>query len=102
MELVESVDMEDIVITSTDKLKADKIFCSNLIDTFLIDNRDFPLAFTPEISLGLMQKFAPIKALCEVGDIKIVKALMSGVVTDSVFTQERKEKYLQMINNYLI
>lgn len=86
---------------SFDKLKADKEFCSNLIDLFLVDNRDFPIAFTPKISMQMMQKFAPIKSLGEVGDIKSVRAILMSTTIDSVFTQERKDKYVLMCNQFL-
>lgn len=82
-------------------LQLDKDFGNILLDEFLKDNRILPVAFTPSISLQLLQTFAPIKALAEVGDIKNVKAILSTIPTDNIYTQERKDKYIQMCNNHL-
>jgi len=101
MELVESIYVEDEPITSEIELANDKLFGIKLLDTFLTDNRDLAVAFTPEISLGLLQKFAPIKALAEVGDIKTTKAMLMLTTIDPIFTQERKDKYIQMCNDHL-
>jgi len=101
MELVESIYVEDEPITSEIELENDKVFGIKLLDTFLTDNRDLVIAFTPEISLGLLQKFAPIKALAEVGDIKTTKAMLISTTIDTIFTQERKDKYIQMCNDHL-
>lgn len=91
---------ENLTIGALD-LNKDILFGISLLRTFLTDNRDLVIAFTPEISLGLLQKFAPIKALAEVGDIKTTKAMLMSTAIDSIFTQERKDKYIQMCNDYL-
>lgn len=88
-------------INYSENYQHDKAFGELLLDTFLTDNRNLPVAFTPSISLQLLQAFAPVKALAEVGDIKSVKYLLSNATVDTIFTQERKDKYIQMCNNHL-
>jgi hypothetical protein len=89
--------------TSTQALQysKDKEFGVKLMDIFLIDNRESPIAFNPSISGALLQKMQSIKALAEVGDIKTVKYLLSVAEIDAIFTQERKDKYILMCNNHL-
>lgn len=91
------------VNTSTQALKyaKDKEFGIKLMDIFLIDNRESPVAFNPSVSGALLQKMQTIKALADVGDIKTVKYLLSITETDVIFTQERKDKYVLMCNNHL-
>lgn len=79
----------------------DKAFGALLLDTFLRDNRDSPIAFNPTISMQLLQKFQGVKALAEVGDIKSVRYLLMNTEVDDVFTQERKDKYVLMCSNHL-
>lgn len=76
-------------------------FGKNLILTFLADNRLSAESFNPEKSMGLLQKFAGVKALAEVGDIKNVKLLLSTFDIDATFTKERKDKYILMCDTYI-
>lgn len=59
------------------------------------------LDITTEQSLGQFQKFSPVKAMLEVGALGAARDLLIGVEIDSIFTQERKEKYLTMLNGFL-
>ena len=79
----------------------DKDFGINLMDLFIIDNRESPVAFNPSVSTALLQKMQAIKTLADVGDIKTVKYLLSITEVDEVFTQERKDKYILMCENHL-
>jgi hypothetical protein len=84
-----------------DILRMDKDFGARLIDMFLIDNRLIEPTITPSESLQILENFSVIEKLASLGDITSVKLLLSGVQTDTrLFTQERKDKYLNLINSY--
>lgn len=87
--------------TNSDKLKCDVDFGNKLISEFLVDNRISPISFNPQLSASVLMKFQTVKALAEVGDIKNVKIMLGYIEVDELFTQERKDKYINMINNYL-
>jgi hypothetical protein len=48
-----------------------------------------------------MTKFVDILQFAQTGAVGSVNDLLSNIAVDDVFTQERKDKYLQMIANYL-
>lgn len=87
--------------TKEEKLHNDKQFGQFIIEMFLLDNRLIEPPVTQYESLELLQKFDNIEKLANLGDIKTVKTLLYNIsVDDRVFTQERKDKYLNLINNY--
>lgn len=84
------------------KLQSDKQFGKYLIDTFLLDNRLIQPTVTPSESLQLLSEFNNIEKLANLGDIRSVQLLLTNITTDNrLFTQERKDKYLSLINGYL-
>ena len=85
----------------SEKLNSYKFFGNKLVDTFLIDNRESPIAFNPQLSINVLQKFQGVKALAEVGDIKNVMLMLNYIEVDELFTQERKDKYILMCQNHL-
>lgn len=88
--------------TPEEKFQFDKDFGKQLIDTFLIDNRLITPIITPAESLQLLNQFQSIEKLASLGDIKSVQVLLNQIVVDDrLFTQERKDKYMGMINSYL-
>ena len=88
--------------TPEEKLKYDIEFGNQLIDIFLLDNRLITPSVTPSESLQLLNQFQAIEKLASLGDIKSVQVLLNQVIIDDrLFTQERKDKYLGMINSYL-
>jgi len=91
---------EQIILSNEEKLKLDKDFGEYLINEFLIDNRISP-SVTSSDSLNLLNKFNDIEKLARLGDIITIKTLLINLQVDSVFTQERKDKYLELINRYL-
>ena len=97
---VEVIDDEPIV-NAKEKLEKDKQFGKSLIDLFLLENRESNLVFTPMININLLQKFENVQKLADVGDIKTVKFLLENVEIDEIFTQERKNNYVQLCSNYL-
>lgn len=103
---IENPNYEEITEETNDsdlisKLYKDIDFGNCLINTFLEDNRLMPVAFTLEETKVMLSKFEKIEKLARLGDIKTVKVLIFITETDPIFTQERKDKYLLMINNYL-
>lgn len=97
-----STDIQITPPTAEEKLEADLKFGTMLIDMFLIDNRLITPAVTPTESLQLLSEFDNIEKLARLGDIKSVSILLNGVQTDTrLFTQERKNKYMSMINSHL-
>lgn len=88
--------------TTESKLQNDKQFGEYLIDRFLIENRLITPSITPSESLQLLSEFDNIEKLARLGDIKSVNTLMQNIDVDMrLFTQERKDEYLQIINSYL-
>ena len=88
--------------TPEEKLGLDKDFGAQLIEMFLLDNRLITPSVTPTESLQLLGDFQSIEKLATLGDIKSVQVLLGGVQTDArLFTQERKDKYMELVNSYL-
>lgn len=96
-------DSEQIIpITLEEKLKLDKEFGNYLIDLFLLDNRLITPAVTPAESLQLLSQFEIIEKLANLGDIKSVNILLQNIQTDiRLFTDDRKTKYLELIENHI-
>lgn len=83
-------------------LQYDLQFGHYLIDEFLMDNRLITPSVTPSESLQLLSEFDNIEKLARLGDIKSVSILLNGIQTDvRLFTQERKDKYINEINSHL-
>ena len=85
--------------TPEERLGSDIDFCNELINVFLQDNRIDGV--TTEQGEALMIKFSTTLSFAQVGAITSVDYHIKNMSTDSVFTQERKTKYLDMIQNYL-
>lgn len=85
--------------TPEERLGMDQSFCSNLINIFLQDNRE--AGVTAEQGEALMTKFSTTLSFAQVGAVTSVDYHIKNMVVDSVFTQERKDKYIQLISDYL-
>jgi hypothetical protein len=84
-----------------EKLDEDINFGKMLIEMFLLDNRLIVPSVTPVESLELLNKFQNVEILASLGDIRSVKAILYNISVDNrLFTQERKDKYLSLINGY--
>ena len=68
---------------------------------FIEDNWNTTVTFTGEMSIILTQKFSGVISLCIVGDIKTIKVLLPTIPTDAIFTQERKDKYQNLIDAFV-
>jgi hypothetical protein len=82
-----------------ERLGSDIDFCKNLITLFLQDNRIANV--TAQQGESLMAKFATTLNFAQVGAVTSVDYHIKNMVTDDVFTQERKDKYINLIANYL-
>jgi hypothetical protein len=87
-------------LTPQNRLTFDIEFGNELINLFLLDNRGYGY-ISPEDSIALLNKFSDIEKLCKLGAIRDVQLLMQNITVDLIFTQERKDKYVNMINEYL-
>jgi hypothetical protein len=97
-----STDIQITPVSPEEKLLNDINFGATLIEMFLLDNRLITPAVTPSESLQLLSEFDNIEKLASLGDIKSVQILLNAVQTDPrLFTQARKDKYLDLITGYL-
>ena len=97
-----TVSVEQIMsLTPQQQLESDIFFGKNMIQQFLIDNRELG---TIPVSDQLIQldKFKDINTLLGVGALKASYDLITITSTDQYFTQQRKDKYLNEISNYLL
>lgn len=90
---------EYIPISIEERLLLDLEFGNDLIQIFVYDNR--VMEITPEQSEAVLLKFRDILAFAQTGAITSIQTYLPLIPTDEVFTQERKDKYIQMINDYL-
>lgn len=72
---------------------------NRLIYVFVEDNRIEGI--TPLQSELLLVKFRDILGFAQTGAITSIATYLPLVTIDAVFTQERKDKYINMINGYL-
>tara|TARA_R100001460_G_scaffold108066_1_gene158147 strand:+ start:4429 stop:4833 length:405 start_codon:yes stop_codon:yes gene_type:complete len=86
-------------ITIEERYMMDKQFCDELISTFVLDNRN--IGTTSEQNDALMSKFQLVLGFAQVGAVLDINAHLPSIPTDDVYTQERKDKYMQMITQYL-
>jgi hypothetical protein len=102
-ELSLAADWEQIPeLTLEQKLQLDIQFGNQLVETFLLDNRLITPPVTDQESIQLLNQFSTIEKLAKLGDIKTVKILLEQIqVDDRIFTLDRKNKYLELINNHL-
>lgn len=85
--------------TIQDRLEKDLNFGDYLIFVFVEDNRIMNI--TPEQSEAVLVKFRDILAFAQTGAITSIQNYLPLIATDDVFTQERKDKYILLINDYL-
>ena len=88
-----------IPMTIEERYGLDKQFCDDLINTFVLDNRN--IGTTPAENDELMGKFQLVLGFAQVGAVKDINAHLPSIPTDEIYTQERKDKYMEMITVYL-
>lgn len=85
--------------TLQERLIMDLEFGQNLVYVFVEDNRIMNI--TPAQSEAVLVKFRDILAFAQTGAITSINTYLPAIPVDEVFTQERKDKYMQMITDYL-
>lgn len=91
---------EQWILEDPEKLYEEDIeFGKQMIKEYQLHNRSLNLS--TQDSLTQLQKFQSIASLLDRGSIKASAALLSGVAVDSIFTQERKDYFIQRFNEYL-
>ena len=85
--------------TLQERLTMDLQFGQDLVYVFVEDNRIMNI--TPAQSEAVLQKFRDILAFAQTGAITSINTYLPAIPVDEVFTQERKDKYIQMITDYL-
>ena len=89
------------VITYEERMERDKVFSKKLLDEFLLDSRIDP-NITTAISLQLLQKFGAVGQLLQFYDVKGAYVFIPQIDVDAFFTQERKDKYMRMIEEHIL
>ena len=75
-------------------------FGNSLVTMFMVDNAEIGVIPESE-SIALLAKFQQVLPLAQLGSIKVVSELLPAITTDAYFTQERKDKYTNLIAQYL-
>lgn len=66
-----------------------------VIEQYLYDNSE--LVLNAEQTIQQLKKFSAAKELLELGSLRVAKELIIASEVDEIFTQERKDKYIQML-----
>ena len=82
-----------------EKLVLDLDFCTFITNRFIKENRE--ASITEAESLELMQQFSNILSFAQVGAVDSVYSLLQQVTISRVYTQERKDRDLSDIQNYI-
>lgn len=85
--------------SAAEKVQMNLAFGADLIQIFVTDNAE--MNPTQEQSDALLVKFQNILSFAQVGGITSINNHLPTIPTDEIYTEERKEKYLQMIADYL-
>ena len=88
-----------VPLTLQERLDSDLEFGQHLIYVFVEDNRIMEI--TSEQSEEVLVKFRDILAFAQTGAVTSIQTYLPLIPVDDVFTQERKDKYIQMISDYL-
>jgi hypothetical protein len=96
---VEELPTATLVSNATIKVAADLQFGNQLYFEFLVDNETTPA--TPQEVIAMFVKFGDAKNALLAGAIVQARYIVNLLTTDSLFTQERKDKYLAMMDAYL-
>ena len=86
-------------ISIEEKLILDLDFCTFITNRFIKENRE--ASITEAESLELMQQFNNILSFAQVGAVDSVYSLLQQVTISRVYTQERKDRDLSDIQNYI-
>jgi len=82
-----------------ERLQMDMQFGQELVFVFVEDNRI--MGTTQEQNDAILVKFRDILAFAQTGAIESINTHLPNIPVDEVFTQERKDKYMAMVTDYL-
>ena len=82
-----------------ERLQMDMQFGQDLVFVFVEDNRI--MGTTQEQNDAILVKFRDILAFAQTGAIESINTHLPNIPVDEVFTQERKDKYMAMVTDYL-
>jgi hypothetical protein len=82
-----------------ERLQMDMQFGQDLVFIFVEDNRI--MGTTQEQNDAILVKFRDILAFAQTGAIESINTHLPNIPVDEVFTQERKDKYMAMVTDYL-
>lgn len=82
-----------------ERLQMDMQFGQELVFVFVEDNRI--MGTTQEQNDAILVKFRDILAFAQTGAIESINTHLPNIAIDEVFTQERKDKYMAMVTDYL-
>ena len=82
-----------------ERLQMDMQFGQDLVFVFVEDNRI--MGTTQEQNDAILVKFRDILAFAQTGAIESINTHLPNIPVDEVFTQERKDKYITMVTDYL-
>ena len=85
--------------TIQERLQMDMSFGQDLVFVFVEDNRI--MGTTQEQNDAILVKFRDILAFAQTGAIESINTHLPSIPVDEVFTQERKDKYMAMVTDYL-
>ena len=88
-----------VPISLEKRLNLDLQFGNELIYTFVEDNRKTTI--TPAQSEAVLLKFRDVLNFAQTGAITSINAYLPLIATDEIYTEERKQKYIQMLADYL-
>ena len=88
-----------VPMTIQERLNLDMSFGQDLVFVFVEDNRI--MGTTQEQNDAILVKFRDILAFAQTGAVESINAHLPSIPVDEVFTQERKDKYMAMVTDYL-
>lgn len=88
-----------VPISIQERLQMDMQFGQELVFVFVEDNRI--MGTTQEQNDAILVKFRDILAFAQTGAIESINTHLPNIPVDEVFTQERKDKYMAMVTDYL-
>ena len=86
-------------MTIQERLNLDMSFGQDLVFVFVEDNRI--MGTTQEQNDAILVKFRDILAFAQTGAVESINAHLPNIPVDEVFTQERKDKYMALVTDYL-
>ena len=83
-----------------EELQADKEFCKKVMDVFTLDNRALSTKMSTQELLQAATAFSGIKTLADQGSVTAIRDLIASIPVQ-MLSQERIDKYVGMLNDYL-